>query len=51
LFPGKDGVLDLIGELIVIHIVSGNFIAGLHVEIIQHVGRFTNGVRETKMSM
>jgi len=53
LFPGRDGVLDPIGEPMVIamaqntipptklggivhevHIVSGNFITGLHVEII-----------------
>ena len=26
-------------------------VTGLHVEIVQHVGYFTNGVRETKMSM
>ena len=33
-----------------VHIVSGNFIARLHMEIIQHVGCFTNGVQKTKMS-
>ena len=33
-----------------VHIVSGNLVAGLHVEIIQHVGHFTNGVREAKIS-
>jgi len=27
-----------------IHIVSGYLVAGLHVEIIQHVGCFTNRV-------
>ena len=34
-----------------IHIVSGNLVARLHAEIIQHVGHFTNRVQEPKMSM
>ena len=34
-----------------VHIISGNLVIGLHAEIVQHVGCFTNEVQETKMSM
>ena len=70
MFPGRDRILDPIGEPLVIamaqntipptllggiahevHIISGNFIARLHAEIIQYVGCFTNGVQKTKMLM
>ena len=33
-----------------VHIISGDLIARFHVEIIQHVGHFTNRVQETKIS-
>jgi len=34
-----------------IHVVSGNFVARLHMEIVQYVGYFTNGVQKTKILM
>ena len=34
-----------------VHIVSGNLVTRLYIEIVQHIGYFTNGVQETKMSM
>ena len=34
-----------------IYIISGNLVTELYVEIVQHVGHFTNGVQKTKMSM
>ena len=33
-----------------VYIISRNLVAGLHIEIVQYVGYFTDRVRETKMS-
>ena len=42
---------QLRGIVYEIYIISRNLVAGLHVEIVQHVGCFTDGVQKTKMSI